>query len=341
MAVLELPIGCLGLLLLDHLVGGAWSAAIRRSLEAGVAVFPWLAALFVPLLAGLPHLYPWARPAAATDALYLHAAPYFNVPFFVVRAVFYFAVWIALSRLLLRWGHALEVAPTVAHRDRLMSLSAGGMVVYGLVTSFAMIDWGMALEPHWVSTIYPMMLIVASMLAATALGIVVTHALVRLGPIPRAVPPRTWHDLGNILLTMLMTWAYLAFSQYLIVWAADRSVENLWYVHRGLGAWGMVGLALIALHFFAPFFVLLSRQAKRHARILATVAAGMLAIHAVEVVWLVWPSFPGPGWAFGWLAVVGAGVPVGLWLWAYLGQLAARPVTPPPHASFGEVNAHG
>lgn len=340
MFVIQLPIGCLGLLLLDHLVGGAWSAAIRRSMEAGVATFGWCAALFVPVAAGVGWLYPWARPDAATDPVYMHAAPYFNVPFFIIRALVIFGIWIGLSRLLLRWGHALEAEPTEANRDRLMSLSAAGLVAFGLFSSFAMIDWGMAVEPRWTSTIYPMMLIEAGMLAACALGIVTAAALAWRGPLPDAVPPRTWHDLGNILLTLLMTWGYLAFSQFLIIWSGDMWSENSWYVHRNTGGWGFVGLALIGLHFFLPFFILLSRQAKRHFRVLAALAGLMLAIHAVEVIWLVWPSFSAPGWAFSWLAVVAPAVPVGLWLWAYLGQLAARPVSLPPHASFGEVRPH-
>lgn len=339
--VLQLPLGCLGLLMIDHLVGGAWSASIRRALEAGAATFPWVAALCVPVLLAQGWLYAGTRQAAAMDPSLAAQALYFDPVFFSLRAVFYFAVWIGLSRALLRAGAAFEAEPAPARRDRLMGLAAGGLVAYGLVSSFALIDWGMAVEPRWFSTVYPMMVLTGGLLAALALGTVSMAVLAARGAPVGAVAPRTWQDLGNLMLTLLLSWAYLAFSQFLIIWSADLPSEVAWYRHRGAGGWGLVALALFVFHLLLPFAVLLSRQAKRRARVLAWVALGVLALHGLEALWLVWPSYPAPGWEAGWLGALAPVAPIGLWLWAYLGRFAARPVTPPPHASFGEVPAHG
>jgi hypothetical protein len=338
--VLELALGCLGLLLIDHVVGGAWSAAIRRPLEAGVATFGWLAALALPLFAGLPWLYAWARPELA-DAVLQHQRAFFNVPFLAVREALCWGAWVGLSRRLLREGAALEAAPSDANRFALMRTSAVGLVVFALTGSVAAGDWGMAVEPRWVSTVYPMMILTGGLLAALALALVTTWALGRALSAWRAVRPQVGLDLGNVLLTLLMCWAYLAYSQYIIIWAADRPAESVWYAHRGSGAWAWSALGLIGAHFALPFALLLFRSVKRHLARLAAVGAVVLGLHALEVGWLVWPSYPPVAGGWGLLGALAPVAVTAAWAWAYLGALARVSAALPPRASEAEAPAHG
>ena len=173
-----IPVGCLALLMLHHLVGGRWGFMIQRVLEAAIQTLPLMALLFIPLFFGLSDLYPWARTeVVAADPLLQQKAAYLNIPFFIARAVFYFAVWIVLGRLLVTWSLQQDRTADDTLTLRLQRLSGPGLVLYGLTVSFAAIDWMMSLEPKWYSTIFGMMFMVSFGLAALALAILATRFL--------------------------------------------------------------------------------------------------------------------------------------------------------------------
>ncbi|MGH9455448.1 MAG: hypothetical protein ACRD2O_15925, partial [Terriglobia bacterium] len=142
----------LGILMLHHLVAGRWGFVIRRPLEAGSRTILWMAILFIPILLGLRHLYIWARPAAvAADPILQYKHPYLNVPFFVVRTVIYFALWIVIAYLLNKWSSQQDESGDPKLIKKMRNLSGPGLVIYGFTVSWAGIDWVMSLEPHWFS----------------------------------------------------------------------------------------------------------------------------------------------------------------------------------------------
>jgi hypothetical protein len=196
-----------------------------------------MALLFVPLLFGLPDLYPWARTeVVAADPLLQQKAAYLNIPFFVARAVVYFAVWIVLGRLLVTWSLQQDRTADDSLTLRLQRLSGPGLALYGLTVSFAAIDWMMSLEPKWYSTIFGMMFMVSFGLAALAMAILATRFLETEKPLARVASPDRWHDLGNLLLALVMFWAYLSFSQFLLIWSENHAKRSLVFTpHR----WGM------------------------------------------------------------------------------------------------------
>jgi hypothetical protein len=343
-----LSLGCLAIVMLQHLTGGAWGIPIRRILESGTRTLPLIAILFLPIAFGLKRLYPWARPEeVAKDAILQAKEAYLNVPFFLARAAFYFAVWILVAWFLNRWSLEQDRAGSPALTRRLQMLSAAGLVAYGLTMTFASIDWVMSLEPRWFSTMYGVMIIAGQALNALAF---VTAALVLMSPRrPYADFVRTshYHDLGKLLLAFVMFWCYVAFSQYLIIWAGNLPEEIPWYLRRFSGGWGWVGVALVLLHFALPFLLLLPEGANRNSRILAGVAALVVLMRLVDVYWLVRPVFTQTTAAAGstrfqvtWLdlaAPIGIG---GVWLAVFLWQLEEHPLLPARDPEFLEALAH-
>ncbi len=337
--------GCLAVLMIQFTVRGAWGLVLQRILEAGAMTLPVLALLFVPLLFGLPTLYPWARPAlVAQDALLQHKSSYLNVPFFVVRSAIYFAVWIGLALTLRRWSRKQDEANDPAVARRLQNLSIVGLLALVLTGTFALTDWVMSLEPDWSSTIYPMMVAMGGVLAAFALVIAVLARLEGSGLHGNLLTPQVSNDLGNLLLAALLMWGYLAFSQYLVIWSGNLSDEITWYVRRIQGGWEWLALLIVVFHFVVPFLLLLSRDLKRNLRRLGRVAAFLVVMHLFDTYWLVIPALESNIQLnlLAIAAVVGIG---GLWSATFIWQLNQRPLLPKYSnvdvSSVQEAAAHG
>jgi hypothetical protein len=326
--VVGAALGCLAILMLQYVTGGAWGAAVRRPLESGAGTLPLMAALFVPVLLGLPELYEWAGPEAAADPLLAHKRPYLNAPFFTLRAFFYFAAWIAVVRALVRWSRRQDETGDPALASRLEMLSRGGLVLLGLTMTFASVDWAMSLEPHWYSTIYGVLFMGGSVLTAFAVVIAVAAALAAREPVAAVLGAERFHDLGKLLLAFVMLWAYFSLSQFLIVWSGNLPEEIPWYLRRLDQGWQWLALSLVVFHFVLPFVVLLSRDLKRRARTLAGVALALLLARFLDVFWLVAPAVRAGPPALGWLDLATLAGIGGLWLGAYLRLLAAAPVVP-------------
>jgi hypothetical protein len=345
-----ITLGCIGLTMLHHLVGGQWGLPIRRPMEAGASNVIPLAVLFVPLALCLSILYRWARPEEVRlDAELAHKTAYLNVPFFLGRAAFYFITWAAFAAMLRRWSLAQDENPDPSPSRRLQNLSGPGLVFLFLTSTFAAIDWGMSLEPKWSSTIYGAMLVTGEALSALALMIAVAIMLATDRPMTEAASPARLHDLGNLLLAFVMLWAYMAFSQYLIIWSGNLSEETPWYLRRTHGGWQWVALLLIGFHFFLPFFVLLFRESKRQSRLLLQVALVVLAMHLLDLIWLVVPASsdmtsPRIPW-IDLLPILAATAGIGgVWVGMFVRQLKQGPLIPlnDPNlaAAFEHQGAH-
>src|SRR5438445_3092614 len=219
MLCLGVTLGCLALGMVHQLSGGAWGVVLRRSIGAASRVLPVMTAMFLPIVVGARHLYIWTHAdVVAADEALQHKQLYLNTPFWIVRAILYFAVWNALSYVLNRWSAEQDrtADPRIARKMQLVS--AGGLVAYGVTITFASFDWLMSLEPRWYSTIYGVLVMGGQGLSALAFLIAVLVWLSRRPPLDRIVVPAHFHDLGNLLLAFVMLWAYFSFSQYPIIW---------------------------------------------------------------------------------------------------------------------------
>jgi hypothetical protein len=343
---LGVVLGCLAILMVHYLVDGHWGLVIRRVLEAGTRLLSLMLALFIPIIFGIPELYVWARPASeAHHELSALQQVYLQVPFFLGRAGVYFVVWLILAFFLNRWSRQQEQEPDAlvirTRQRRLGLLSGGGLVLYGLTMTFAAVDWLMSLEPQWFSTAYGLVVMTGQLLTAMAFAILATAWLAREEPYASVASPELFHDLGNLLLAFVMLWAYIAFSQFLIIWSGDLPEENRWYLHRAYGGWNWVAVVLIVVHFAVPFVLLLSRQITRRAQSLATVAAVLFAIHLLDIFWLVMPAFFPGRLHVHWLDIVAPIAVGGLWLAAFLWQLQRRSLLPWYEPRLQEAMHHG
>jgi hypothetical protein len=316
-----LPLGCLGLLMLHHMVSGRWGYAIQRLLEASTRTLPLMAVLFLPVAFGMTRLFPWTDGTRENGVW--HA--YLNIPFFTARAIMFFCVWMTGGFLLTRWSRVQDESgdPDLLRRMRL--LSAPGLVLYVLTVTFASVDWAMSLESGWYSTIYGFMFVVGQVLSSLALCIVVIRMIAPYEPFSKILTTRHVHHLGNLLLTFVILWAYLAYSQFIIIWSGNLPEENSWYLRRS-GDWSVITVIVLVLHFFVPFFLLLSRRLKRVIRPLSLIAVGIFVMRVVDMYWLVMPSFAPEHIKIAWTDVLAPLAIGGFWCAAFARQLKNRPL---------------
>jgi hypothetical protein len=326
---LGIPLGCLAIMMLHHLSGGAWGVVIRRVLEAGSRTVPIMILLFVPLLFGLRVLYVWARPeVVAGDEILRHKSLYLNVPFFIVRAAAYFAIWAGLAWILNKWSREQDHDPDERMVRRFQLLSAPGLVAMVLTITFSSVDWLMSLEPHWFSTIYGALILVGDVLGAFAFVIAAVLWLSTRPPLSEVIQAVHLHDLGKLLFAFVMVWAYFAFSQFLIIWAGNLPEEIPYFLRRLQGGWEWVGIAIVVLHFIFPFMLLLPRATKRNTRLLMRVALLLVVMRFVDIYWMTSAAFNESLSQIHWMDVaapVGLG---GIWLWLFGRQLTRMPLLP-------------
>ena len=324
-----IALGCLGILMLHNLTGGEWGVPIRAMLESAIQTFPLMVVLFLPFYLGLEHLYVWSRPEIVSgDELLQNKLSYLNTGFFLVRSAIYFTIWITLAHFLNKWSRQPEKKGEQLQTDSLQKLSGPGLVLYGGTVTLASIDWVMSLDPHWYSTIYGLLFLVGQVLAALAFLVALMEWLASYPPLSQVVVSQHFHDLGNLILAFVMLWAYMAFSQYLIIWSGNLAEEIPWYLRRMKGGWQWMALFLIVFHFALPFLLLLSRTAKRTGRILCRLAMVIFFMRFVDLFWTVVPSFEEKGLFLDWMHIV---APIGLggiWMAFFIGQLKKRPLLP-------------
>lgn len=324
-----ITVGSLALLMLQHLTGGAWGLVIRRVLEASTRTFPLMLLLFIPVAIGLKHIYPWTDAAVmnSTAALQKKTA-FLNPSFFILRAFVYFAIWSALA-IALNWlSLQQDRAAGQQVRKRMQMISGPGLVLTILCITFAAIDWVMSLDPSWYSTIYGLIFVAAWALSALAFTILIMSWLSTREPMGAVVQPRHSHDWGNLTLALVMLWTYFAFSQYLLIWSGNLPEETTWYVARKHGGWGAIALAIVIFQFAFPFLMLLSRATKKNAQRLAMLAALILVMRIIDVIWLIEPTYSRGDFVFNWMDYVAPIAIGGLWLGTFAWQLQKRPLLP-------------
>jgi hypothetical protein len=292
---LSLSLGALFFVVLQHLTHAGWSVAVRRLGEVLAAALPVWSLLFLPILllvlVGNGSLYPWNDVAHVEhDPLLQAKQPYLNAPFFVLRAVLYFAVWAWIARFYWRHSLAQDETGEKSHTLAMQARAGIAMVAFGLTVTFASFDWLMSLDPHWFSTIFGVYFFAGCAVSAFAALILIAVALQSFGYLQDSITTDHYHDLGKLLFGFIFFWGYIAYSQYMLIWYADLPEETVWYLARQSHGWAAVSLVLLVGHFLLPFCGLMSRRAKRNPRVLAGWAAWLLVMHWVDLYWLAVPQ---------------------------------------------------
>jgi len=336
---LGIALGSMGLLMIQHLSGGAWGV-FRRVFEASSRTLPLLALLFLPVVLGMGTLFPWTHPDhVAQDEVLQHKAIYLNTGFFLARALVYFAGWILIAWTLTRWSRRQDEGdPRVTLK--IQYLSGGGLVFYTFSATFAAIDWIMSINPHWFSTLFGFIFVGGHGISALSFTIVVSTFLTRRAPMDTVLKPSHFHDLGKLSLAFVMLWAYFNFSQYMLVYAANLVEEIPYFITRISGGWQYLALFLVVFQFAVPFLLLLSRDLKRMPHRLVWVSAALLVVRDVDLFMLVAPEFDAASGSnlhvlagehmshvfVHWLDLAAPLAIGGLWVWMFFTQLAQRPL---------------
>jgi len=288
---LSLSLGGLFFVILQHLTRSGWSVVVRRPAECIASNLWLLAVLALPLIPGIRHLYHWAdADAVARDHLLHGKEPYLNVQFFLIRLAVYFVVWIALAAFFRRNSVRQDSTGDAALTLRMQKWSAPAMLLFAVTATFAAFDLLMSLDPHWYSTIFGVYYFSGGVLGFFATLTLTVLLLQRFGRLSHAVTAEHYHDLGKLVFAFTVFWAYIAFSQYMLIWYANIPEETVWYLRRQHGEWAVVGLALLFGHFVVPFLVLMSRWQKRRPGVLAACCAWVLLMHLLDMYWLVVPQ---------------------------------------------------
>ncbi|MEJ7624685.1 MAG: hypothetical protein WKF34_11895 [Pyrinomonadaceae bacterium] len=345
-------IGCLGVLMLQYLTGGAWGVVIRRTLEAGTRTLPVIVLLFIPLAIGVftHNIYEWTHMAPTEHAI--EARGIYLLPWsWILRSIIYFTLFGVMVYLLNKWSVEQDATSTVEESRRALEkasrFSGPTLVIYALVVTFAVVDWMMTLDPHWFSTMWGLLFVAGWALSCFCFVVALMAFLYDKAPMNRVLGKRHFHDLGKLMLALTMVWAYFNFSQFLIIWSGNIPEETGWFITRMTGGWGYIGIGLILFHFAFPFLVLLQQDFKRRARWLATLAIFILVMRVVDMFYTIGPSHRvTAGWEQGafyvsWMDFVAPVAVGGIWLWWFFGELMKRPLVPVKDPYFEEAIEHG
>jgi hypothetical protein len=344
MCWLGVALGSMAILMIRHLTGGGWGMVIRRILGAAMRTVPLLAVLFIPMIVAVwqHRIYIWTMPLDQVADKHLRehlediTQTYLTRNGFIVRAVFYFAIWNLLSYLLTHWSKQTDHPGAPDNTDRFKVVAGPGLILYGFTISFAAIDWVMSLDPSWISTIFGLVVLIGEVLSAMCFAVVVERILFNYKPMSEMLKPDFVHDHGKWMLTFIMVWAYFSFSQWLIIWAGNLPSEITYYLRRLNGGWGYVGLFVVIFHFAVPFTTLLSRPFKRDIHKLVWLAVWLIFMRFVDLFWIIEPNFSQT------FKITAADVVVpiaigGFWLAFFFRNLGALPLLPAYDPSAVEV----
>lgn len=340
--VLGPTLGCLGLMMIHHLSGGAWGLGVRRVLEAAARNVPLTALLFVPIVIGMPHLYQWANAdIVSKDPVLQYKAPYLNSTFFVIRAAIYFLVWGGLAFIITGWSRAQDFRPTPPPADRKFRILSGpGVLAYAITITFASFDWVMSLDAHWYSTIFGLLFMVGQGLAGIAFTAILAFIISRRPPMDAVLSPEKIHDYGKLMLTFTMLWAYLAYSQFLIIWSANLPEEITYYIRRLDTGWLTLSIIILLGVFVIPYCLLLSRSLKRSASRLAYLGLFVFIMRYVDLYWMVMPILHVEP-RLHWLDLATAAGLMGLWTAAFCWNLKGPALVPVNDPYLEEALADG
>jgi hypothetical protein len=322
-------LGGMFFVMLQHLTGSAWSVTMRRVMENVMVTVPVAAVLFVPVALGVPTLYEWSHPEfRSEDPVMAVKMTFFNPAFYTARTVFYFVVWTVLALTLYRSSVAQDGGGDIGSHRKALWWSGPGLGALMITVTMASVDWLMSLEPHWYSTIFGVYVFSGGALAFVAALTLTLLAFRRAGVLVKSVNVEHYHDLGKWMFALTVFWAYIAFSQYMLIWYANLPEETIWFKHRLEGNWAWVSGLLLFGRFILPFVVLLARAPKRNLTVLGLISFWILAMQYVDLHWIVMPTVHEHGFHLHWLDLATFTAVGSLFAMAFWYRLRRRALVP-------------
>jgi len=287
----SIGVGALFLIALEYIAGAVWSVPMRRVNEFLAALIPVAALMALPLFFHLNDLYQWMNAETiAHDTVLKIKEPYLNPKFFTIRFIIVFGLWTLFYYLFTRNSLKQDVDKDQNHTRLNIRLAAAFIPIFAIGLTLVAIDWAMSLEPHWYSTIYGVYYFSGTVLAGVATATYIIVKLHEHGYLPQLRRDH-FYSLGTLMFVFINFWAYIAFSQFLLIWYANLPEETYWFIARWNDGWEYISVLLIIIHFAVPYFMLLSQDSKMNLKRLKFISIWVLFAHLLDLYWLVMPSF--------------------------------------------------
>lgn len=304
MFIASVALGSLAIVGLEYMAGAVWSTPFRRIAEFLAAPIPLLVILVIPIILGAHSMYHWTHTdAVVNDTLLQGKSSYLNMNFFIIRIAVCILLWMLFYYLILRNSKLQDNNGDVKFTKRNIKLSVALAPVFVITITFVAIDLMMSLEPHWYSTIYGVYYLAGTLVAGLAAFAFTSVLTIENKLLDSRITSRHLHSLGVLLFGLNVFWAYIAFSQFLLIWYADLPEETFWFMNRMHGSWAYLSLALVFVHFLIPFLILVPSRSKTDFKTLKIMGIWLLFAHYLDLYWLVMPTYSKEGVAFGWVEI--------------------------------------
>lgn len=335
-----LGVGGLFFTSLQHAANAGWSVVIRRFSEAMASYIPVAAATTIVLLFGMNHLYEWMNhDLVAHDPILLGKASYLNGTFFIIRLVIVFGAWIWFYRAMVGNSLQQDKDGNERHTVRNYGIAIGFLLVFAITFSLFSVDTLMSLQPHWYSTIWGVYCFAGMFQASIAVMVIITGYMIRKGYARGWVNVEHLHDLAKYMKAFTIFYAYIGFSQFLLIWYANLPEETIFYLSRSSGGWMAATIALFIFKFLVPFLLLLPRAAKRSIAHTTLVACLILVMEYVDIHWMVYPNFS-ETWIFSWYEIGTFLMFLGLFVWSVTNFLSKNSIVPIKDPRLSESLEH-
>ena len=325
---ISITLGALFYVQVQHLTGSAWSVTVRRLMETLMRTIPVGLVLFVPVAFGIHSVYEWSHASAASDPILSQKAAFLNSTGFIVRGFIVIALWSIWALKLYSLSRRQDDSGSLSLTSSSEKWSAPGVLILFLSASLASFDWIMSLDPHWWSTMFGLYFLAGGAVAFMAVLIAVCLGLRSAGYLTEAINDEHYHDLGKWLFALTVFWAYVAFSQYMLIWYGNLPEEGIWYHKRMVGSWSAFMPLLIAGHFIVPFFTLMPRASKRNLNVLGFFSGWMLIMHYCDLYWQIMPILHKSGVAFHWIDIAALLAVASTFALVFWSGLRERPLVP-------------
>lgn len=302
--VTSLGLGSLFWIAVEYIAGAVWSTPFRRVMEILTYLLFLAAIIAIPAYLSSHSVFHWAHhDVVEHDPMLKAKSSYLNTSFFGIRQVVFFAIWLLFMFIFTRFSLKQDITSEQSITSRLVKTSAVFFPLFALSITFFSFDWLMSLEPHWFSTIFGVYYFSGTVLSAMA---IITYTVIKLyekGYLVKKLSRDNFYSLGALLFAFVNFWAYIAFSQFLLIWYANLPEETVWFLQRWEGSWLFITIGLIIVHFVVPYFGLLSQPSKMNLGRLKFMSLWILFAHLYDLYWMIFPTYSAEGFVFGWMEI--------------------------------------
>jgi hypothetical protein len=278
----------------QHAARAGWSIVVRRIAENMALTLPVMGLLvIVGVLMGSHDLFHWTHTEVVqSDPMLSWKEPYLNEGSFRIRAVVYLLVWAIFGVFYWRTSTSQDESTgneVTAKAHKMRWAAPLGIAVFALSLTFSAFDWLMSLDPHWFSTIFGAYYFAGAVVSTHAFIALIVILLHRSGYLRGVVTKEHFHDLGKMMFGFTVFWAYMGFSQYMLIWYASIPEETEWFSYRGAGDYLTLSIVLVFARFVFPFVGLMSRKIKRNPKTLLFWTVWILVAEFIDMFWLIDP----------------------------------------------------